>query len=201
MRAPVKWRWRLPSVEAAGASAARTSSDIRLVRCAHASCMQQVGVQACRRARRAPRTLRLARRLASGGGACSPTAGSVSAAPSAQESKHSAATAGRGVTWLYCPGVRVPYPILPWCTQVYELMVPLDAPEVLEKTLDVLAQFAFAIRCRPTLNLLRHKAGCAAAGHAEVLEMARGVWRGTRLSSRRLRPTSHVRSQQAGIGA
>jgi hypothetical protein len=80
-------------------------------------------------------------------------------------------------------------------------MVPLDAPEVLEKTLDVLAQFAFAIRCRPTLNLLRHKAGCAAAGHAEVLEMARGVWRGTRLSSRRLRPTSHVRSQQAGIGA
>jgi len=28
-------------------------------------------------------------------------------------------------------------------------MVPLDAPEVLEKTLDVLAQFAFAIRCGP----------------------------------------------------
>ncbi len=30
--------------------------------------------------------------------------------------------------------------------QVYELMVPLDKPEVLEKTLDVLAQFATAIR-------------------------------------------------------
>ncbi|KAK9846440.1 hypothetical protein WJX81_003803 [Elliptochloris bilobata] len=32
---------------------------------------------------------------------------------------------------------------------VYELMVPLDKPEVLEKTLDVLAQFATAIRCAP----------------------------------------------------
>ena len=31
-------------------------------------------------------------------------------------------------------------------TQVYELMVPLDKPGVLEKTLDVLAQFATAIR-------------------------------------------------------
>ncbi len=53
------------------------------------------------------------------------------------------------MSWHLCFQAHLAICVAPriWILQVFELMVPLDKPEVLEKTLDVLAQFATAIRC------------------------------------------------------
>jgi len=96
---------------------------------------------------------------------------------------------------LCCQGVWVPYPTLPWGAQVYELMVPLDAPEVLEKTLDVLAQFAFAIRRGPYPNTTpprgrvrrRQTSGCAGEGVGCAARFALAIGRACALAAGWLR--------------